>query len=173
MRSRVLRLLFAGYLAVVAFGVFGPNPGDELEKAANQVRRAEREVRAVAPGRSSDTTAAGPRPPEEWVFGDLSAEDVGNIAMFLPFGLLLPLAWPRWRWFTVPAGVALSGFIELVQLIFLSWRSPSLGDVGWNSLGTAIGFGLWLAGSWWWRRKRGRPEATAGASRYEPAGARR
>lgn len=148
MRVRVLRLVFAVYLAVVAFGVFGPSPGDQLEEAGQRLRRVEQEVRAAAPGNSAVTAPAEHRHPETWIFGDLSAEDVGNIAMFLPLGVLLPLLWPRSWLLTVPAGVSFSAFIELVQLLFLSWRSPSLSDIRWNSLGVTIGFALWLAGSW-------------------------
>lgn len=45
-----------------------------------------------------------------------------------------------------PRGWALSAGIELTQLLFLSWRSPSLTDIRWNSLGAVLGFSLWLAG---------------------------
>jgi glycopeptide antibiotics resistance protein len=45
----------------------------------------------------------------------------------------------------VPIGVAASCAIELIQGAFLSWRSQSLVDVETNSLGTVIGFVLFLA----------------------------
>lgn len=152
--SRALRLAFVLYLCVVGFGVFGPSPGDQLEQAGEELRKVEQEVRSIAPGDTADTPN-GHLEADEWIFGDLDAEAVGNVAMFLPLGVLLPLLWPRWWMLSVPVGVALSGFIEVVQLLFLSWRSPSAGDVGWNSLGAVIGFGLWLPGSWCWRRLQG------------------
>jgi len=38
-RRRWLDLLFALYLAVVAFGVFGPSPGQSLDQAGQGARR--------------------------------------------------------------------------------------------------------------------------------------
>lgn len=132
----------------MAFGVFGPSPGEEVEQAGAELRKVEQGLRSAASGGSTGNGSGGQGQSGEWIFGDLAAEEVGNVAMFVPLGALFPLLWPRRRWLTVPAGVALSGFIELVQLVFLSWRSPSLADVGWNSLGVVIGFVLWLAVSW-------------------------
>ena len=81
--------------------------------------------------------------------------------MFVPFGVQFPLLWPRRRWWTVPAGVTVSALVELVQLVLLSWRDPSVSDVRWNGLGAVVGFALWLAGASWWRlrlqRRQGAP----------------
>lgn len=101
-------------------------------------------MRSAAPGGRADH---GPTPVQtnDLVWG-LSSEDVGNIVMFVPFGVLFPARWPRWRRWTIPGGVALSAGIELTQLLFLSWRSPSLIDIRWNSLGAVLGFSLWLGG---------------------------
>ena len=151
---RVLGVVFALYLCVVGYGVFGPNPGPELERARTELRKVEREVRSVAGGGSTSETAAADRPSNEWIFGDLGAEDVGNIAMFVPLGVVFPILCRRRRWLAVPAALVLSGFIELFQLLFLSWRSSSFSDIAWNTLGGAIGFGLWLVGSWSGRRLR-------------------
>lgn len=117
---RWLELGFALYLAVVAFGVFGPNPGRH-------------------------------------VIAGLDALDVANVVMFVPFGVLFPTFRPRWRRWTIPAGVALSASIELTQLVFLSWRTASLTDVCLNSFGAVLGFALWLGG----RAVRRRPLAAA------------
>lgn len=158
--KRALTVLFALYLCVVGYAVFGPNPGEKLDQAGAGLRKVERGVRLATPGGSPDGRPGDDdRPPDRWIFGDLGAADVGNIVMFVPFGAVFPVVRPRRWWLAVPAGVALSGFIELFQLSFLSWRSPSLSDIGWNSLGAVIGFGLWWAGSWWWRRLRVSPVA--------------
>jgi len=146
-----LRLVFAVYVVVVAFGVFGPNPGDEVNRVGDGLRQVEGEVRSAVPGSDPATDTPVGRRHGDWLFGDLTAEDVGNIAMFMPFGVQFPLLWPRWRWWTVPAGVTVSALVELVQLGFLSWRDPSVGDVRWNGLGAVVGFALWLAGASWWR----------------------
>jgi glycopeptide antibiotics resistance protein len=66
----------------------------------------------------------------------------GNVALFLPFGFLLPLLAPgmdRW-WRTAGAGFALSLAIELTQLAFPGLRRPDVNDVLMNTLGAALGF---------------------------------
>jgi glycopeptide antibiotics resistance protein len=66
----------------------------------------------------------------------------GNVALFLPFGFLLPLLAPRmdrW-WWTVGAGFALSTAIELTQIAFPGLRHPDVNDVLMNTLGAALGF---------------------------------
>jgi len=143
-RRRWLDLVCVLFLAVVAFGVFGPDPGQPVNRVGAGARRIGEEVRSAAPG---GRVGAGPTPaPAGDLVGGLSSEEVGNIVMFVPFGLLFPSRWPRWRRWTIPAGVALSAGIELTQGLFLSWRSPSLIDIRWNSLGAVLGFSLWLAG---------------------------
>lgn len=136
--------MFVVYLGVVAAGVFGPSPGDLIKDAERGARRIGAEVRSTVAG--TEEEAAPPRPAGGDLVAGLDGEDIGNILMFVPFGLLVPTRWPRWRWWTVPAGVALSSGIELTQR-FLSWRSPSLSDVQWNSVGAAVGFALWLLAS--------------------------
>lgn len=89
------------------------------------------------------------------LFGGLTDEASGNVVLFVPFGLLFPLVAARWRWFSVPLAVGLSAAIELTQHL-LSWRTPSIDDVKWNSLGALIGFSLWLM-AWTWRRRNRAP----------------
>lgn len=136
-RSRLLTVALVVYLAVVAWGTLGPQPGEEIDRVAHQAKAAERAMS----GEPAAPAAAEPR------FAGLSGEDVGNIAMFVPFGLLVPLRFRRWRWWTLPAGVAISGAIELTQLALLPHRSPEWTDVRWNSLGVLVGVGLWAVGA--------------------------
>lgn len=142
-RSLVLGA-FIAYLGVVAFGVFGPSPGDQIRQAGDGARKVAGEIGGAVPGGTlgdrSDRVA------DDRLFGGIEDEAVANVAMFVPFGALFPVLLRRWRWATVPAGVALSATIEAVQLLFLSWRSPSFGDVASNGLGTLVGFVLWLVG---------------------------
>ncbi len=115
------------------------------------MRQAADEIAVPVPGRSpGDGRGRGPEVP---VLGRLTDEGVANVAMFVFWGLLFPVVLPRRRWWTVPAGAALSGMIELIQLLFLSWRLPSLNDIGWNTFGAVLGFILWLAASAVWRRR--------------------
>ncbi|MCT1396192.1 VanZ family protein [Microbacterium sp. p3-SID338] len=69
-------------------------------------------------------------------------EVLANVALFIPLGLLLPIAWPRLRvWGATVAGGLLSVLIEVVQA-FLPSRVPALSDVLANTTGTFLGAGL-------------------------------
>ena len=134
---RLLTLALVVYLAVVAWGTLGPDPGDNVNTVGRGVKTAEDVVR----GEASPSPHAAPR------FGRLSSEDVGNILLFVPFGVLVPwrFGWLR-RW-TVPMGVALSGSIELTQLLVVTHRSAQWSDLVWNSTGAAFGFVLFALGA--------------------------
>ncbi|WP_456786649.1 VanZ family protein [Cellulomonas sp. P5_C5] len=70
-------------------------------------------------------------------------EFAANIAMFVPFGVLVGLLTPPRRvWLVIGAGAATSVAIELAQLAFLPERVSDPRDVVANTLGTAIGVGL-------------------------------
>ena len=92
----------------------------------------------------------------------LSGEQIGNILLFLPFGLLYPLSRKRAWWLeTVMIGFALSLTIELVQP--LVGRVADMSDLSMNTLGTAISATvvhplLWLI------RKGRAPRIPAGAA---------
>ena len=144
MRMRLLDLVMAVIAAVVLFGVFGPGPGEGIERASDRVQRVGDEVRAAAPERVEEDLGGGRV--LDRLRELIDAEDIGNVLMFVPFGLYLPLRHRRLRWWTVPIGAAVSAAIELTQLVFLSWRTPSLADVAWNTVGTAVGLSLWLGG---------------------------
>ena len=69
---------------------------------------------------------------------------LGNVAMFVPLGLLLPLLWKRYRrlYKTVLFCLAVTLGIEIIQL-FLS-RGSDIDDVILNVLGGMVGYGLFL-----------------------------
>ena len=69
-----------------------------------------------------------------------------NIAMFIPFGVLLPLAFPRFqRWYwTLAAGLSTSLTIEIVQY-FTARGQADVDDLFCNTLGATLGFCLCLA----------------------------
>lgn len=136
--------VFLVYFAVVGYGVFGPDPGDQIDRAGDGARKVAGQIGGAVPGQRPSEGAGG-EPTDDDLLAGIDEEAVANVALFIPFGLMFPLLFPRWRWWTVVAAVAASAAIEAVQLVFLSWRSPSWGDIGWNSLGGLIGFGLWLA----------------------------
>ena len=66
-----------------------------------------------------------------------------NVLLFMPLGAGLPLVWKKGNfWRTALAGFSCTFFIELVQP-FLS-REGTLNDVVCNTLGTVLGFLLYL-----------------------------
>ena len=116
------RILLPFYLVIVGFIVFSPS--DEVTHSTGFVG---------------------------WVFDHLYAmrdafapayialEFVANIAMFVPFGVLVPLAFVRLpRFVTLALGFATTLTIELVQSTLPS-RFSTVSDVVANTLGAAIG----------------------------------
>ena len=66
-------------------------------------------------------------------------EFLANVALFVPFGLLVSTAAPRWSpWAIIGLGCLVSVTIELVQLGIPS-RVPTISDVIANTAGAAFG----------------------------------
>ena len=66
-------------------------------------------------------------------------EFAANIALFVPFGLLVAAAWPRTNaWWIILLGFSASAAIELVQTMLPS-RYPTVSDVIANTLGAVVG----------------------------------
>ncbi|WP_427006373.1 VanZ family protein [Pseudarthrobacter sp. H2] len=73
-------------------------------------------------------------------------EKSANVALFIPFGAATSLAYPEKRWWQNAAlGLAVSGCMELGQLLFLHNRFSSWVDVVTNSGGSLIGVLLAVA----------------------------
>jgi glycopeptide antibiotics resistance protein len=68
-----------------------------------------------------------------------------NVVLFLPFGFLLPLLWPKLNrfWKILLSGAAFSLLIELSQL--LNIRNSDIDDLLLNTLGAVAGFVLYRA----------------------------
>lgn len=133
------RVLLAPYLVALALVVFLP------------ARDAGRVTGIV--GWAADLVAAWgiPREPAAIAF-----EFLANVMLFVPFGLLLSAAAPRWSpWAIIGAGALVSILIELVQLGIPS-RVASVSDVFANTAGTAVGCLVVL----WWRVSRERRPTT-------------
>lgn len=121
----VSRALLAPYLIALALIVFLP------------ARDAGRVTGVV--GWVADLVAMWgvPREPAVIVF-----EFLANVVLFVPFGLLLSVAAPRWSpWAIIGLGCLVSVVIELVQLGIPS-RVPTVSDVIANSAGAALGCAL-------------------------------
>ena len=69
----------------------------------------------------------------------------GNVMLFFPLGVLIPLVWRRLRFSRgVQTAIAVSCGIELVQYLSRGWinRSSDLNDIVLNVLGACIGLAL-------------------------------
>ena len=68
---------------------------------------------------------------------------VGNIVMFIPIGILLPLLWKKFdrAWRTIAIGFLISLLIEILQLPQM--RSSDVDDLWLNTLGVSIGYILY------------------------------
>ncbi len=72
----------------------------------------------------------------------------GNVMLFFPLGILLPLLWRRLRfWRGIQIAIALSCSIELIQYLSSAWgsyRAADVNDVLLNTLGACLGLVLML-----------------------------
>jgi glycopeptide antibiotics resistance protein len=70
----------------------------------------------------------------------------GNVMLFFPLGILLPLVWGHLRfWRGIQVAIALSVSIELVQYLSSAWgsyRSADVNDVILNVVGACLGLAL-------------------------------
>jgi len=69
----------------------------------------------------------------------------GNVMLFFPLGILMPLVWTRLRfWRGIQIAIALSCSIELGQYLSRAWsnRTADVNDVVLNVLGASLGLAL-------------------------------
>jgi hypothetical protein len=75
-----------------------------------------------------------------------------NIALFVPFGVFVPLGWewaqPMWKTALLAAGLSLA--LEIAQFV-VGGHQSSVNDVILNTSGAAIGWLLWRLGLAIWR----------------------
>lgn len=71
---------------------------------------------------------------------------VGNMAMLIPSGIVLPIVYKELDrfWKVIAAGAFLSLCIEILQLPFAS-RASDVDDLILNTLGVAVGYGIYAA----------------------------
>ena len=75
---------------------------------------------------------------------DLLLNVIGNVAMFIPSGIVLPIVYKRLDtfWKVLFAGAGISLCIEIVQLPF-SVRATDIDDLILNTAGVIIGYGIY------------------------------
>jgi len=86
-----------------------------------------------------------------WHRGVIALELLGNVVLFIPFGVLVPLLVPRLRrgWRVILVGAGVSVLIEVCQLTMPQARHSDVNDVITNTLGVAIGWGILAAFRTW------------------------
>ena len=70
---------------------------------------------------------------------------VGNVTMFIPSGIILPVLYKKLNsfWKVVGAGAQMSLCIEILQLPF-SVRATDIDDLILNLFGIAVGYGIFV-----------------------------
>ncbi len=70
---------------------------------------------------------------------------LGNMCMFIPTGILLPILYKKLDrfWKVVLVGLSMSLMIELSQLLWCPTNVTDIDDLMLNTLGAAIGYGIY------------------------------
>lgn len=133
----VARILLALYAITLTPIAFWPTPVDGSDFAGRIVRFLVRFV----PGLTYERLEFG-----------------ANIALFVPFGILLALVFAGSRYLVVPTVFVSSFTIECIQGALLPDRTPSLYDIFANLAGGCFGL-LAVATYEWWQPRRRDPES--------------
>lgn len=76
----------------------------------------------------------------EWLVSYSTVEFTANIALFIPFGIILALPLPRRKWWlAVAIAAAVSAGVELAQALLLPERLAAWSDIVANTSGAFIG----------------------------------
>ncbi len=137
-RTRVLFLLYALFLILLLFcrgsrGIDGYSYWESLKSNINLIpfHSIRNEIYLLI------------RRTNPYLIGYAVTNLFGNVLLFIPLGLFLPLCFRRMRRFgkTFATGVTLVLFAELLQLLTLR-GSFDIDDIILNTLGIAVGYGV-------------------------------
>ena len=86
---------------------------------------------------------------------DLLLNVIGNTAMFVPSGIVLPIVYKRLDtfWKVLTTGIGISLCIEIIQLPF-SARATDVDDLILNAIGVIVGYGIYTLIQYARRMKR-------------------
>jgi glycopeptide antibiotics resistance protein len=137
-RREILLLTFVVYLSGLATATLIPNHNSRLAAEA-----------AVGidlhPNLASLTCSSATLPRGSTARAFCLHNAKGNVMLFFPLGILIPLVWRRLRfWSGIQIAIALSCSIELVQYLSMAWsnRNADVNDVILNVLGAGLGLVL-------------------------------
>ena len=138
-RREILLLTFVVYLAGLAAATLTPNRSSRMLAAG----RGGIELR---PNLAALTCSSAILPRGSSVDRFCSYNAKGNIMLFFPLGILIPLVWRHRRfWRGLLIAIAFSVGIELVQYISSAWgsyRAVDVNDVILNVFGASLGLAL-------------------------------
>jgi glycopeptide antibiotics resistance protein len=135
----ILLLTFVVYLSGLAAATLEPNHSSRY--------RAEATVGIdLHPNLASLTCSSSNLPRGSTAHAFCVRNARGNVVLFFPLGILLPLVWRRLRfWRGIQIAIALSVSIELAQYVSRTWginRTADVNDVALNVLGACLGLAL-------------------------------
>jgi glycopeptide antibiotics resistance protein len=135
----ILLLTFVVYLSGLASATLTPNHGS-LARAENTAGV------DLLPSLASLTCYSAIMPEDSSERGFCVRNARGNVILFFPLGILIPLVWGQLGfWRVVHIAIALSVSIELTQYLSRAWGSYRLADVNdviLNVFGAGLGLGL-------------------------------
>jgi glycopeptide antibiotics resistance protein len=137
----LLLLIFVVYLSGLAAATLEPNRNSRAQVAATDGLELRPDLASLTCSSASLASGSTARS-----FCVRNAR--GNLILFVPLGILLPLVWRRLRfWNGLLAALAISIGIELAQYLTRPWsnRLADVNDVILNVLGACLGLALvWL-----------------------------
>jgi glycopeptide antibiotics resistance protein len=134
-------VILLAYGACLAWLMLGPQPLRPVYAITFAVRPA---FVTDAPQPAVPQSDIGPFSGTAFQRATWTVTAVGNVAVFVPLGVLLPLLITRLdgALAILAVAIALSVAIEVVQLAAQGDRTPQVSDVAFNVAGAMVGFGL-------------------------------
>jgi glycopeptide antibiotics resistance protein len=138
-RREILLLTFVVYLSALAAATLTPNRSSRL--VADGTGGIE-----LHPNLASLTCSSANLPRDSTARAFCVHNARGNVMLFFPLGILIPLVWRRLRfWRGLQIAIALSCSIELAQYLSSAWgsyRAADVNDVILNVFGASLGLAL-------------------------------
>ena len=135
----ILLLIFVVYLSALAAVTLTPNRSSRLRAAGTGGIE-------LHPNLASLTCSSAFVPTGTNVPAFCAYNAKGNVMLFFPLGILIPLVWRHLRfWRGIQIAIALSLSIELLQYLSSAWgsyRAADINDVILNVLGASVGLAL-------------------------------
>ena len=151
-RNPVTAMLFLCYGAFLVFLLFDRNPAISDLPYWEQIRNRCNFIPWQTVGNYWDVLIRPEYYTEKWGAASTyryqavvaAINILGNIVMFVPLGVFLPVLWRKLQkaWKAIPVGFLMIVGVEICQLLTLRGRCD-IDDVLLNVLGIMIGYALW------------------------------